>query len=103
MEQLYLGIELGSTRVKSILLDENGTMLSSGFYLWENKLEQGYWTYSLEEAKKAVSLSYRSLKEDYRKRYGKTIKGISGIGISAMMHGLIALDKNNELLTPFRT
>ena len=52
MEQLYLGIELGSTRVKSILLDENGTMLSSGFSLWENKLVQGYWTYSLEEAKK---------------------------------------------------
>ena len=94
-----LGIELGSTRIKSVLIDENATILAQGSFEWENKLEGGYWTYSLEDVWAGLSQSYASLCENY----GKDITALDGIGISAMMHGYLAFDKEDNLLVPFRT
>ncbi len=94
-----LGIELGSTRIKSVLINEKGDILASGSYPWENRFEDGYWTYALEEVKRGIQESYQSLS----KAYGSTIETLDSIGISAMMHGYLAFDENWELLTPFRT
>lgn len=98
-----LGIELGSTRVKAVLIGEDSLPLASGSHEWENKLENGYWTYSLEDVHLALRSCFKSLKADVKEKYGCEFKTTGAIGISAMMHGYLAFDKYGNLLTPFRT
>ena len=45
-EKCYLGIELGSTRIKAVLIGPDYVPLASGSYTWADRLENGYWTYS---------------------------------------------------------
>lgn len=94
-----LGIELGSTRIKTVLIDEQAKVLAQGTYEWENKLVDGLWSYSLDSVEKGLQTSYANLIENY----GEQINSVDAIGISAMMHGYLAFDKNDELLAPFRT
>lgn len=105
MEQgkTYLGIELGSTRIKSVLIGEDFTPIASGAYDWESHQENGYWTYSLDEVWAGVQESYHNLAQDYNEKFGGELTCVGAIGISAMMHGYMAFDKAGELLTPFRT
>ena len=98
-----LGIEFGSTRIKSVLVGEGGQVLASGGYSWENSFTDGYWTYSLDEVKKGLSQSFDTLREDVAEKYGEKLIKVGSIGISAMMHGYLAFDKDEKLLVPFRT
>ena len=98
-----LGIEFGSTRIKAVLLDSTGELLASGNHEWENSLVDGLWTYSREEILEGLRSAYASLKKDVLHKYGVTLNCVGAIGISAMMHGYLALNKQNELLVPFRT
>lgn len=98
-EKLYLGIEFGSTRIKSVLIDENFKPVAIGSHNWENRLENGLWTYHEPEIWAGMQAAYA----DLLKNYGKPINKISRIGISAMMHGYIPLDENGTLLSGFRT
>lgn len=99
----YLGIELGSTRIKACLTDDTATPVANGGYEWENRFENGYWTYSLEDIHKGIKRCYEALAEDVLKKYGVTLNIVGAIGVSAMMHGYLAFDKDNNLLVPFRT
>lgn len=103
MEKLYLGIELGSTRIKCSLIDKFGQSVATGVSEWDNQFINNFWTYDLNDSLDLISKAYLDLKDNYEKVRGAKLKKISCIGISAMMHGLIALDKNGKLLTPFRT
>ena len=94
-----LGIELGSTRIKAVMIDENAKVLASGSHEWENKLENGYWTYSLDDVWTGLKSAYA----DLCKNFGSPIESLDSIGISAMMHGYLAFDKDDNLLVPFRT
>ena len=98
-----LGIELGSTRIKAVLIDEGGAPIASGGHNWENRLENGVWTYSIEDVWTGLQDCYASLARDVRERYGCEITDLKAIGVSAMMHGYMAFDENGELLVPFRT
>lgn len=98
-----LGIELGSTRIKAVLIDETHTPIASGSHEWENRLEDGYWTYSLEEIWTGLRECYKDLRDDVRSKYGVGIKSLKAIGFSAMMHGYMAFDGKGTLLVPFRT
>ena len=98
-----LGIELGSTRIKAVLIDTHYECIASGGHDWENKLEDGIWTYHLDEVWSGLQNSFRNLADDVRNRYGVTLTTIGAIGISAMMHGYMVFDKNNNQLVPFRT
>lgn len=98
-----LGIEFGSTRIKAILIDEAHIPIASGSHEWENRLENGFWTYSLEDIGKGLKACYSSLLQDVRSRYGTGIKRLGAIGFSAMMHGYMVFDKKGGLLVPFRT
>lgn len=98
-----LGIELGSTRVKAVLIDASANVLAKGSYSWENKYERGVWTYSMDDVKKSLQGAYKDLANNVNKKYGVKIKRLKAIGFSGMMHGYIALDKNDKLLVPFRT
>ncbi|MDO4293828.1 MAG: FGGY-family carbohydrate kinase [Eubacteriales bacterium] len=98
-----LGIELGSTRIKAVLIDENHTPIASGDHAWENRLENGIWTYSLEDIWGGLQDSYARLVLDVEKKYGVVLTELKAIGISAMMHGYMAFDEKGELMVPFRT
>ncbi len=98
-----LGIEFGSTRVKAVLIDENALPIASGSFDWENRFENGYWTYSLESVHEALHTCFASLKQNVKEKYGCDLTTTGAIGISAMMHGYLAFDKDGKLLTPFRT
>lgn len=98
-----LGVELGSTRIKATLIAPDSTPLASGSHGWENKLEDGVWTYHIDEVWKGIAASYADLSQDVKKQYGITLKRLAGAGFSGMMHGYVALDKEGELLVPFRT
>lgn len=98
-----LGIELGSTRIKAVLVDEKGTPLASGSYDWENQLVDGIWTYDLGNVWKGLSESYQSLGADVKEKYDTALTHVGSLGISAMMHGYLAFDEDGELLVPFRT
>ena len=98
-----LGIELGSTRIKGVLIDENHQVIASGSYGWENKLENGVWTYELADAVKGVQACFAELKADAEAKFGKPLSTVGAIGISGMMHGYLVFDKAGKQLAPFRT
>ena len=98
-----MGLEFGSTRIKAVLIDETHTPIASGDHEWENRLENGIWTYSLEDIWEGLRDSYRKLAADVEAKYDTTLKKIGAIGFSAMMHGYMAFDKEENLLVPFRT
>ncbi len=98
-----LGIELGSTRIKSVLVDEGAKVIAQGSYEWENVLVDGLWSYSLSDVERGMQASYANLAADYKSKFGEEIGEISSIGISGMMHGYLAFDKDDNLLAPFRT
>jgi len=98
-----LGVEFGSTRIKAVLIGEDHTPIASGSHEWENRHENGVWTYSIEDVWSGLQDSYRNLKNEVLEKYDVLLKTIGAIGFSAMMHGYIALDKDGNLLVPFRT
>lgn len=99
----YLGIEFGSTRIKGVVIDESGTVLATGGHSWENRLENGIWTYSLDDVWNGLQDCYSDLLKDIKDKYQITPTRFASIGFSAMMHGYLAFDKDGKLLVPFRT
>ena len=98
-----LGIELGSTRIKGVLIDKNGNVLATGIHDWENSFVNEIWTYGFEEIHTGLRQCYSSLRKDVETKYGVTLEKIGAIGISAMMHGYIALDSKGNPIAPFQT
>ena len=98
-----LGIEFGSTRIKAVLIDEEANPIASGSHEWENQLENGIWTYSLDAVWSGLQDAYADLVKNVKEQYGVQITSFASIGFSAMMHGYLAFNKNDELLVPFRT
>lgn len=102
-DKKFLGIEFGSTRIKAVLVDDAHKPIAQGSHDWENRLENGLWTYSLEDIWSGLQDCYANLRKDYVGQYGKELAHVDAIGISAMMHGYMAFDGAGELLVPFRT
>ena len=98
-----LGIELGSTRIKGVLIDLKGRVLAVGIHDWENSFVDNIWTYSLEDIHAGIRNCYTSLRKEVEKTYGVTLKTTGAIGISAMMHGYMALNADGEQIAPFQT
>ena len=103
LQNAVLGIELGSTRIKAVLIDENHQVIASGSHGWENRLEDGVWTYRLEDALAGVRSCYSELRTDVLRKYGQPLRRVTAIGISGMMHGYLVFDKAGKQLAPFRT
>ena len=101
--QAVLGIELGSTRIKAVLIDVDKSPVASGSYDWENQYVDHIWTYDINEVWKGLQGCYSDLVKNVRDEYGVTITDLAAVGISAMMHGYLAFDEKDELLVPFRT
>lgn len=98
-----VGIEFGSTRIKAELIATDNTPVAQGVWEWQSRLENGVWTYSLDEIWQGLQGCYADLKKNVLGEYGVVIRRLSAIGISAMMHGYLAFNDKDELLVPFRT
>ncbi len=98
-----LGIEFGSTRIKAVLIGEDHAPIAGGDFVWDNRLEDGVWTYHLDEVFTGVQAAYAHLAKDVQEKYGVALKKLAGLGISGMMHGYLPFDKAGNQLAPFRT
>ena len=98
-----LGIEFGSTRIKAVLVDDKNAPIASGGHEWENRYENGVWTYSLEDIWTGVQDCYQDLVKDVKRKYDVELESVGALGISAMMHGYMPFNKAGELMVPFRT
>jgi len=98
-----LGIELGSTRIKAVLIGDDNKPIASGGYDWKNTYQDNIWTYDLEDTLQGLQYAYSDLADNVNDEFGVEIKSLGAIGISGMMHGYIALDEEDNLLVPFRT
>ncbi len=98
-----LGIEFGSTRIKAVLINNKYEPIASGSYTWENTLDNGIWTYPISQIHEGLQTCYADLKKDVQSKYGVKLTKFRSGGISAMMHGYLAFDKDDNLLVPFRT
>ena len=98
-----MGIELGSTRIKAVLIGEDHAPIASGSHEWENRYENGVWTYSLEDVWTGLQECYCNLRQEVLEKYALPLQAIGAVGFSAMMHGYMAFDTDGNLLVPFRT
>lgn len=99
-----LGIELGSTRIKAVLIDEENKPIAQGSHTWENQLVDGLWTYSIDAIWSGLQDCYADLRSNVKSMYGDIeIESLAAIGVSAMMHGYMPFDEKGEILVPFRT
>ena len=98
-----LGIELGSTRIKAVLVNEKNQPIASGSHEWENQLVNNIWTYSEEAIWAGIQYSYQDMVRDVKEKYGVPVEKLAAIGFSAMMHGYMPFNAEGELLVPFRT
>ena len=98
-----LGIEFGSTRIKAVLIDETHTPIATGAHDWENRLENGVWTYSLDDIWQGVQDCYAKMTQDAKAKYDVEVTSLAALGFSGMMHGYMAFNDKDELLVPFRT
>ena len=98
-----IGIELGSTRIKAVLVGSDRRPLASGSFEWENRFENGYWTYSLSDAREGLRSCYAALKADLKEKYGVTLDRVGAIGVSGMMHGYLVFDRELRQIYPFVT
>ncbi len=98
-----LGIELGSTRIKAVLIGPDHTPLISGAHDWENHWENNYWTYPLSEVWQGIQNAVAELLQNWQQTYGQPLTHVGAFGVSAMMHGYLPFDKNGNQLAEFRT
>lgn len=101
--QTALGVEFGSTTIKAVLTTQDGTTIASGSYDWTNSFQDGLWTYALPNVWAGLQVAYGQLKTAVQAEYGVTITKINSMGFSAMMHGYLVFDADDEQLVPFRT
>ena len=98
-----LGIEFGSTRIKAVLIGDDHAPIASGDHTWENRLEDGIWTYHLDDVWAGVQDAFAKLQGDVQANYGVTLTNLAAFGVSGMMHGFLAFDENGRQLAQFRT
>ena len=102
-QKTALGIEFGSTRIKAVLVDDKNQPIASGAHEWENRYENGVWTYSLDDIWTGIQDCYQDMAKDVKAKYDVELESVGAFGVSAMMHGYMPFNKKEEILVPFRT
>ncbi|HRR78091.1 MAG TPA: xylulokinase [Ruminococcus sp.] len=92
-----IGIDCGTSGTKAVLFDENGRKIASDtaeYPLYQPK--NGYAEQVPADWKNAMLKTVRTVvaKSGVRK------EGVKGIGIAGQMHGLVLLDRDNNVLRP---
>ena len=103
LTKTVLGIELGSTRIKAVLIDERHIPVAQGDFEWENQLLNGVWTYSMDMVHRGIQSCFAGLKADVKAKFDTELTTVGAIGVSAMMHGYLPFDRDGKQLAAFRT
>ncbi|GAB6116682.1 xylulokinase [Thermoanaerobacter brockii subsp. lactiethylicus] len=93
----FIGIDLGTSAVKIILIEEKGNVIGSTSKEYPVYYPQPGWSEQNPED------WWNATKDGIRELIIKTgVKNgdIKGIGLSGQMHGLVLLDENNNVLMP---
>lgn len=95
---MYLiGCDIGTSGTKTVLFDENGTTVASAlreyplYQPFNGRAEQDprdWWEATANGIHEVISVS------------GVDPKDVKGVGLSGQMHGLVMLDKNDEVIRP---
>ncbi|GAA4900908.1 FGGY-family carbohydrate kinase [Tessaracoccus lubricantis] len=101
--QASLGIELGSTRIKAVLIGDDLQPIATGGHEWRSSLVDGIWTYGLDDVWSGIQAAFADLAAEVRARYDIELRRVRALGVSAMMHGYLAFDADGEQLVGFRT
>ena len=101
LKNTVLGLELGSTRIKAVLLDEHHLPIASGSFDWENQLVNGIWTYAMDEIHTGIRACFASLAADVEAKFGQKLTTVGAMGISGMMHGYLPSDCDGNQLAEF--
>ena len=98
-----MGIELGSTRIKAVVIDDRFRVVAQGAHDWENSLVDGVWSYSLDDVGEGVRDAFAKCAADVEAKCGAKLERLAALGVSGMMHGYLPFDSEGRLLVPFRT
>ena len=94
-EHYLIGVDLGTSATKTILMNENGVIVASASYAYTmNQPENGWAEQNPLDWKKAALATIKEVV----KKSGVKAEAVAGIGLSGQMHGLVMLDENNELI-----
>ena len=92
---LYIGVDLGTSAVKLLLMNEEGKIekivsreypLSFPHPGWSEQKPEDWWTQSIEGIKELTAECDKSQ--------------VAGISFGGQMHGLVILDENDEVIRP---
>ncbi len=94
----YLGIDVGTSGTRALILDEQGTVLASGHEEhanfaspqpgWAEQDPRDWWRAAALAVRKALQAS------------GLSAESIAAVGFSGQMHGAVLLDENDEVIRP---
>ncbi len=94
---MYLGLDIGTSGVKAILIDERQRIVASATApLKVSRPKPGWSEQSPEEWWKACNIAVKTL----AKARPKAIAAVAGIGLSGQQHGATLLDKADKVLRP---
>ena len=92
---LYIGVDLGTSAVKLLLVDSDGNIKNSVTREYPLILPQPGW--SEQEPAEWLSAVKAGIRELIR---GYNGGDVAGIGCGGQMHGLVVLDENDEVIRP---
>lgn len=94
---MYLGIDIGTSGVKTILIDEEQNIITSAHCeLKVSRPKVGWSEQDPEEWIKATSNTLDGIK----RTHSKALSNVEGIGLSGQMHGATLIDKNDKVIRP---
>ena len=79
LEKTVLGIELGSTRIKAVLIDGKHIPIAQGDFEWENLLVNGVWTYSMDMVHTGLQACFANLKADVKAKFGAELTTVGAL------------------------
>ncbi len=91
----FIGIDIGTSSVKIIVIDENGVIINSVNRSYEILYPKALWVEQRPED--WWKETHEGLKEVLKDLDRNKVKSIS---LSGQMHGLVTLDKNNNIIRP---
>lgn len=94
---MYLGLDLGTSGVKALLIDENLSIIGSGNGTLDisrphsgwSEQDPLHWIKATEDAVQALKTTHV-----------KALAAVKGIGLSGQMHGATLLDSSDQVLRP---
>jgi xylulokinase len=93
----YLGIDLGTSAVKALLINDDGALLASASVEYPLLTPQPLWTeQNADEWWRATAQAIRAVLQ----KSGLAGNAVRAIGLSGQMHGLTLMDARGEVLRP---